>query len=148
MPTDALPTRLSRRQQDDVWGNPGSAGSILDFLESIPGIPDWLLGGGAVGAAAIGASGSSDSNSQEQPLPGVLPASRVPATQPSEDRSFYPPPKHVPDPASDVNVPATQPDSGTVYGPPKTVADPVSGVNVPATQPDRGTVWVPKFGGQ
>lgn len=133
MPTDALPTHLSRRQQDSFWENPGS---VLDFLDSIPG---WVFGAGAVGTAGeLGASQLPDSGSmtilpqniqEEQPLSGVKspestgPTS-VPATQPSEDQSFY--------------------------GAPKPVGDPASEVDVPSKQPDLGTVWVPKsrFGGQ
>lgn len=130
MPTDALPTHLSRRQIDDVWGKSDTIRSILDFFDSIP---EWLLNGGAVGTAAeIDASQLPDSDSPmtispqsrqgEQPLPGVglsksTGPTRVPATQPPEDQSFYSAPNPVGDPASDVDVPATQPDLGTVWVP-------------------------------
>lgn len=153
MPTDAFPTHLSRRQQDNVWGNTDSIRPILDFLDSIPG---WLLGGGAVGTAReLDASELPDTSlmtispegrQEEQPLAGKnSPAStKVPATQPPEDQSFYGVPKLVGDPVSNVKVPTTQPpEDQSSYSAPKPVGDPVSNVN-PATQPDLGTVWVPK----
>lgn len=128
MPTDALPTHLSRRQEDSVWGN---TASFLDFLGSNP---EWILGAGAVGTAGtVGALQLPDSNSPMtiapqsrnygQPLPGV----DVPATQPPEDQSFYSAPKPVGDPVSAVDAPATQPDQGTVWVPKPKVRDPISG---------------------
>lgn len=119
MPTDALPAHLSRRQQDGVWGNTDPIGSFLDFLD---GIPAWVWGGGAVGTAReLDASELPDSSlmTEEQPLVGIKSPglTRVPATQPPEDPSFYGVPKQVGDAASNVNVPATQPDLGTVWVP-------------------------------
>lgn len=122
MPTDALPTHLSRRQQDDVWGNTDSIGSFLDFLDSIPA---WLVGGGAVGTVReLDELELPDSSlmTEEEPLVGTKsPESagsrKVPATQPPEDQSFYGVPKQVGDPTSNVKVPATQPDLGTVWVP-------------------------------
>lgn len=119
MPTDALPTHLSRRQRDDVWENFDPITPILDILG---GIPEWLLGDGAVGTAgAAGASQLLDSNSpmtispQKPPLPGQVTTGPtiVPATQPPEDKSFYGVPKPpVGDPVSELDVPAEQPDLG------------------------------------
>jgi len=156
VPTDALPTHLSRRQQDDVWGNTDSIRPILDFFDSIPG---WFLGGGAVGTVReLDASELPDSSlmtispegrQEEQPLagkksPDSAGLTKVPATQPPEDQSFYGDPKPVGDPVSNVKVPATQPpEDQSSYGVQKPVGDPLSNVN-PATQPDLGTVWVPK----
>lgn len=128
IPTDARPTHLSRRQEDGIWGKPGTVTPILDFLDSIP---ELLFGAGALGTAAeLDASELPDSNTMTiSPVPGVnSPEStapmKVPATQPPEDPSFY--------------------------GPQKPVGDPASEVDVPAKQPDLGSIWVPKssFGGQ
>lgn len=133
MPTDALPTHLSRRQGDDAWGQIDLITPITDFTG---GIPQWfteMFGGGLVGTAGAVKASQFDPNSgmtispesiqEGQPLPGAkVPetsdAQTVPATQPSEDSSFY--------------------------GTPKPVAVPDSKVEVPQTQPDLGTVWVPK----
>ena len=136
MQTDALPTHLSRRQRDEVWGN---IDVIPDLLQTIPG---WVWGTGAVGAAGTaGASQLPDLNTlttispqsqqEGQPLlginvPGTTDTATVPATQPPEEQSFYGTPKPVGDPTSDVKVPVEQPDLGTVWYPKGRIRDPTS----------------------
>lgn len=133
IPTDALPTHLSRRGQDDVWGGVDLLTPVGDFFG---GIPEWtveLLGGGAVGTlGAAGASQILDPNGgmttspqlmqEGQPLPGArVPQNpgltKAPATQPSEDSSFYGVPKPVGDVTGQLPDTNEQPDIGTVWVP-------------------------------
>ncbi|MCJ1346030.1 hypothetical protein MMC31_004241 [Peltigera leucophlebia] len=137
VPADALPTHLSRRGQDDVWGNFDLITPISSIFDGIPGWPVDLFGGGAVAAAGTAElSQILDPNSpitispqimqEGQPLPGIkVPQTtgltEAPATQPDEDSSFYGAPKPVQNPAGKVPDTNVQPDLGTVWEPKRKV---------------------------